>query len=206
MADQAAAPTEQTSPAAAAPETLVTAGTAPDASVQPTAPEGTAPAGGDQSQQDKPQPKAPEQYADFTLPDGYKLDGEIGDKFKSLAKDLDLTQEQAQKLIDLDASRITAQTQQLHATSAAWADATKADKEIGGDNLNANLAVAQKALAAFGTPELKNLLQETGLGNNPEIIRAFYRAGKAISEDSHVPAGSGVAKGARDPAKALYGT
>ncbi len=202
MAEQTAAPaTEQAS--SAAPETLVTAGTAPEASAQPTAPEGTAPAAGDQQQT---QQKAPEQYADFTLPDGYKLDGEIGDKFKAVAKDLDLTQEQAQKLIDLDVQRVTAQTQQLHATSAAWVDATKADKEIGGDNLNANLAVAQKALAAFGTPELKNLLQETGLGNNPEIIRAFYRAGKAIGEDSFVPAGSGASKGPSTPAQALYGS
>jgi hypothetical protein len=76
-----------------------------------------------------------------------------------------------------------------------WETASKSDKEFGGDKFDANLAVAKKALDAFGTPELRALLgpydpknnpKGTGLGNHPEIIRAFLKAGKAISEDKFV--------------------
>ena len=67
-----------------------------------------------------------------------------------------------------------------------WTDAAKTDKEFGGDKLNENLAVAKKALETFGTPELTKLLNDTGLGNNPEVIRMLFRAGTKISQGSFV--------------------
>jgi hypothetical protein len=71
--------------------------------------------------------------------------------------------------------------------------------------------VAKKALDAFGTAELRSLLNESGLGNHPEVIRFMFRAGKAISEDSMVTGTKGEAKSARprsfnDLADALYST
>lgn len=160
-------------------------------------------ADGAKTEDAKPTPKAPEQYADFTVPEGYTLQGELGDEFKAIAKELDLTQEQAQKLINLDVKRGQAIQQETHKASAEWLAQTQADKEIGGTALTENVALAKKALDTFGTPELKTLLQQSGLGNHPEIIRAFYRAGKAISEDSFVPGGtSSQAPG--DPAKTLF--
>lgn len=144
---------------------------------------------------------APEQYADFSIPDGYAL-GEIGDEFKSVAKELGLTQEQAQKLIDLDVKRANAQTEAVHRATAEWQAQSKADKEFGGDALEQNVGIAQKALNTFGTDALKTLLQQTGLANHPEVIRAFYRAGKAISEDRFVPSTGSV--GAQDPANIMF--
>jgi hypothetical protein len=55
---------------------------------------------------------------------------------------------------------------------------------------------------AFATPELRTLLNESGLGNHPEIIRAFYRAGKAISEDGFVAGGHKATD--KGDAKRLY--
>ena len=68
------------------------------------------------------------------------------------------------------------------------------DKEFGGPALAENLSVAKKALDAFGTAELRTLLNESGLGNHPEIVRLFFRAGKAISEDRVVTGSTGQAK------------
>ena len=62
--------------------------------------------------------------------------------------------------------------------------------------------VAKKALETFGTPELRTLLNESGMGNNPEVIRAFYRVGKAISEDKFV-SGKATPADAND-ARSLY--
>jgi hypothetical protein len=69
--------------------------------------------------------------------------------------------------------------------------------------------VAKKALDAFGTTELRSLLNESGLGNHPEVIRFMFRAGKAISEDSMVTGTKGEAKSAgprsfNDLADAMY--
>ena len=80
----------------------------------------------------------------------------------------------------------------------------KVDKEIGGEKFTENLALARKALESFGTPELQDVLNMTGLGNHPEVIRAFYKAGKAISEDRFIP---GTPKGAEmDMAKRMFPT
>jgi len=134
---------------------------------------------------------APEQYADFTAPEGVTLNAEVLGEFKAMAKERNLSQEDAQKFADLGAKLIQQTddkiTAQIEATQAQWLEATQSDKEYGGDKLTENMAIANKALAAFGTPELTQLLGETKLGNHPEVIRAFYRVGKAISEDRLIP-------------------
>ena len=167
--------------------------------------EGEAADGDKTDSEDKPQ-GAPEAYENFAAPEGIELDGELLEEFKGLAKDLNLPQDKAQQVVDLGskmAEKFAAQQQAVVMEAReTWANEAKADKEFGGETLPANLAVAKKAMDTFGTPELKTLLNESGLGNHPEVIRAFYRAGKAISEDSFITGSSG--KPATDPAKKLY--
>ena len=74
----------------------------------------------------------------------------------------------------------------LQAMTSEWAETSKADKEFGGEKLGENLAIAKTALDKFATPEFTKLLNDTGLGNHPEVLRVFYRAGKAISADTVV--------------------
>lgn len=150
--------------------------------------------------------QVPEQYADFAFEEGKALDTGLADDIKATAKELGLTQSQAQKLADLALKRTeSAQSQQAEMLAQArdeWAGQAKADKEFGGDAIEANLATARKALDTFGTPELKALLNESGLGNHPEVIRFFYRSGKAISEDRVIR--GGAAGQPTDPAKRLF--
>lgn len=150
--------------------------------------------------------QVPEQYADFAFEEGKALDTELADDIKATAKELGLTQSQAQKLADLALKRTeSAQSQQAEMLAQArdeWAGQAKADKEFGGDAIEANLATARKALDTFGTPELKALLNESGLGNHPEVIRFFYRSGKAISEDRVIR--GGAAGQPTDPAKRMF--
>ena len=154
----------------------------------------------------KAEEQVPEQYADFAFEEGKALDTGLADDIKSTAKELGLTQSQAQKLADLALKRTeSAQSQQAEMLAQArdeWAGQAKADKEFGGDAIEANLATARKALDTFGTPELKALLNESGLGNHPEVIRFFYRSGKAISEDRVIR--GGAAGQPTDPAKRLF--
>ena len=137
------------------------------------------------------------EYTDFTYPEGTVVDETIQDAFKTAAKEAGLTQAQAQHLTDMGGLMRTkvmadhqAQQAQVHND---WAEQSRSDKEFGGAKMDENLAIAGKAINAFATPELKALLDSTGIGNHPEMIRAFYRAGKAMSEDNLVPGGKGPA-------------
>lgn len=67
-----------------------------------------------------------------------------------------------------------------------WAADTKADKEIGGDKLTVSVGHAQKALDTFASKEFREFLDSTGTGNHPEMVRAFAKVGKLMSEDSFV--------------------
>ena len=154
-----------------------------------------------EGEQAKPE-GAPEKY-EFQAPEGQKFDDTVLGAYSEIAKELNLSQEAAQKVLDKVAPVIQArQAEQIEAVRTAWAESAKTDKEFGGDKLPENLATAKKALDTFGTPELKKLLNESGLGNNPEVIRAFYRAGKAISEDKFV--GGKAAPADANDARSLY--
>jgi hypothetical protein len=157
----------------------------------------------------KPQ-GAPEKY-EFKAPEGKIYDTETMSNFSEIAKELNLSQDAAQKLLDKMAPTIAErQVQQVEAIRNEWAQAAQTDKEFGGDKLNENLVVAKKALDSFGTPELRALLNESGLGNNPEVIRFMFRAGKAISEETFVGNSNGAGNKSPGPqdfnakANALY--
>ena len=162
---------------------------------------------------------APEKY-EFKAPDNVTLDDGVIAEFSTVAKELGLPQDAAQKVIDKLAPKLAAQNAQaieqaMIKANTEWLNAAKTDKEFGGEKLDENLAVAVKALDRFGTPELRKLLGKfdaktnptgTGLGNHPEIIRAFVKAGRAISEDKFVTGGNQPPKGDRNLAKSLYPT
>lgn len=143
---------------------------------------------GEQAQQ--AEQALPKSY-EFTAPEGVDLADGAKEAYAEIAKDLKLTQEQAQAAFEKLASKGHAsQIARVEAMKSEWAQSATSDPEFGGEKLPENLSVAKQALDAFGTPALKKLLNESGLGNHPEIIRAFYRAGKAISQDGFVAGGS----------------
>ena len=149
---------------------------------------------------------APAEYTDFTLPDGMEVDKELMEGFLPLAKEFDLTQADAQKLIDLQAASMvkvgTAQEEAWATQVKTWRDETKMDKEIGGDKLAETLGLAKQGLDKLGTPELGKLLDTTGLGNNLAFVRFFAKVGKEVTDDNINPGNpSGEAV---DPAKVLY--
>ncbi len=150
-----------------------------------------------------PQPTPEPDYA-FEMPDGIELDKSSTDEFVAIAKELKLPGDAAKKLVDLEVKRIQAQQQAHTALVESWAEAVKADKEIGGEKLQENLAVARKALDQFGTPELKDLLNSTGMGNHPELVKLAYKIGKAISEDGFVRGAPKAPGTESDLAKSLF--
>lgn len=173
--------------------------------VAPTQPADPPPVAKD-SQADKDNVGAPEAYVDFTAPEGKELNAEMVTNFTPLAKELNLTQDQAQKLVDFQmantAKEQELQTETWNTTLEGWLKTSHDDAEIGGQEFDAKVATAKKALEKFGTPELLEAFDVTGVGNHPEFLRIFYRIGRHVEEDSfrfgkaHQPT--------IDPAKILF--
>ncbi|HED5666429.1 TPA: peptidase [Enterobacter kobei] len=210
----APAPSEPAAPAADAPapaaDPAKPEGDKPQPGTEGDKPQDDKPADGDKpadksDDKDQKQEGAPEKY-EFKAGEGVELDTEALKDFEPVARDLNLTNEQAQKLVDAY-PKILAGVQQRQAEAwqaqtEQWAADVKADKEIGGDKLTANLSAAQRALDLFGTPELKEYLNTTGLGNHPDLVKTFVKIGKAMSEDGMV---DGSNQGQRSAAEVLYG-
>lgn len=161
---------------------------------------------GDKKDDDKKPEGAPEAY-EFKAPEGGELDKEAVAQFEPIARELNLSQEQAQKLVDLYGSKVMPQLMKQQADTwqkqvADWGTAAKEDAEIGGDKFDGNLTRAKQAMDKFATPQLREFLETTGMGNHPELIRVFVKVGAAMSEDSLVTSNE---KGQRSAADVLYG-
>lgn len=132
--------------------------------------------------------ESPDAYADFTLPEGVELDAEALEKAAPIFKELGLDQAGAQKLVDTYAEMVQAgnqrQVDSFNQMKQGWFEAAQNDREIGGEKFEENVADAKAALTKFGNPELKKLLNEFGIGNNPEVIRFMAKVGKLTKEDN----------------------
>ncbi|MFK1042627.1 hypothetical protein ACIUV2_27010 [Pseudomonas aeruginosa] len=142
-----------------------------------------------QAQQQEQKPAVPDAYK-FALPEGYDFSAEAQAEWSGVFKELGLTQEQASKLVEMDAKRQASGAQASEQAAieyrnqqvSKWESELKQDATFGGANFEANVGIAQKALADYGTPELTAMLKESGLGSHPEVVRFFYRVGQQLAE------------------------
>jgi len=127
---------------------------------------------------------------------------------KELAKETKLTNEQAQKFLSMKEKTIETfaqrQLEQFKETTKKWVEDVKSDKELGGQNLSQTLQFARRAIDEIASPALKKILDDTGYGNHPELVRAFARLGKRISSDKMVQAPKSPAA-AKSFEEAFYG-
>lgn len=123
---------------------------------------------------------------ELKLPEGVTLDEKLFTEYKALAEQFD-PQKGLEFLVsmrDQTLSNLQEQVaQQVEKQKGDWLTAARADKELGGAAWDDTLTAARTAVSRLGGDSLREVLNKTGLGNHPEIIRAFARAGKALSED-----------------------
>lgn len=189
------APVDPIAPAAPVDPVAPAAPAAPVAPVAPVDPAAEAPG-------------APEAYT-ITIPEGATLNEDFMTEFQTTARELNLNNSSAQKLADIGAkltqSIATKQNEAHVAEVSNWGETSKVDAEFGGDKFDANLGLAKVALDQFASPELRELLKTSGLGNHPEVIRAFYRVGKSISPDGALVKGK-ITTEPKSAAEILYGS
>jgi hypothetical protein len=160
-------------------------------------------------------PVVPESY-DLKVPDGSTVDSAFVDRTAAKARELGLTNEAAQKLFD---SEVKDATERETASQAAlakakadsqkalldawapngaewkkqqdeWTKLSKADSAIGGEKFNQAVESAGQAVERFGDPELKKMLEETGFGRHPVVLRFLSKIGAASRESTFANGGA----------------
>ena len=132
--------------------------------------------------------------------DGVQASPEDAQIFKDVARELDLSQEKAQKLYNLSLEKVTAINQQkLLTAQKQWEQAVYNDKEIGGQNLEQTSRNVKLALKEFGNPTFSKLMTVTGLGSHPAVIKLLNKVGAAIGNDQIFINGNARPKAQREP-------
>jgi len=160
--------------------------------------EGAEPKAGEKKEGNGP----PAEYK-FEVPEGMVLDEVAAGEFSVLAKDMGLSQENAQKLVSLYAANQAKAADAYADQIAKWGEETKSDPEIGGEKLAENLAIAKRAVD-LAPPAFKAWLTESGNGNNPVVVKAMIAMGKALSPDSVAKGDKSGSAAPKDPAKTLF--
>ncbi|MCC7304755.1 MAG: hypothetical protein IT558_00690 [Alphaproteobacteria bacterium] len=157
-----------------------------------------------EEQDEKQEEKQPVDLTDMALPEGFKADPELIKELEGFVNEHGLTKEAAEKLAPLGAKvaeRAVAQINEGYAeVRNGWREAVANDPVIGNKQA---MAIANKGLEAYGSPELRKLADETGLGDHPEFIRAFHKIGLTVKEDVIERGGSGDLKSS-DAAEVMY--
>ena len=156
-----------------------------------------------QTAEQTPQPQDP--YAACVLPENSSLSADSLAALKQQAACVHLPPEMLQSWVELEDKRLKQQAQ-LQATAQRekeqqWAQETK---QLLGPSWEEEVSRAVRAANLFGGAPLRQLLEETGLGNHPAIVRTFAAVGKRISEDVCV-VGAASAGSDKTFTQALYG-
>lgn len=125
------------------------------------------------------------------------------EEVEAFAKENKLSKESAQKLLDSREANYaqfkSAQTEMLKERQVKWLEEVKTDKEIGGVNFDKSIALAKMPIAKYASPSFKKMLDDSGLGNHPEVIKLFARIGKSMQDDTIVDAPKSAASKAEKP-------
>ena len=142
------------------------------------------------TQEQQEQQHVPVQY---NFKQEYGFSAEDNTKLNDVFKKAKLSQEQADILLNAYHGDITNLGQQFDNELQTaivnqrntWANQVKADSELGGQNFaNTKLNIG-RVMQQFGTPELKNFLNQSGLGYNPDFVRFMNKVGTMIGNDSN---------------------
>lgn len=133
----------------------------------------------------------------LSIPENYNLTQSRLDDIVAFAKEHKIDGVTAQKILDSEnkavAGLIKAQDDDYDALVDKFIEAGRNDKEIGGTNYEETVFQADKALAVYGSPELKTLLEDTKYKEHPELLRMLSKIGKAMGSGPLIKGGQNSA-------------
>lgn len=159
------------------------------------------------------QTKEPEQQQQ-TAPEHYVLKNANGEDVEPqelemmsrMFKDVNLSQEQAQKLYSAyekeQGSFIEQSQKAFNQMRDDWFNQTISDPQIGGQNIAQTKLCIKRVMQQCGNKELSEFLNKTGLGFNPAMVRFMTKVGELLGNDNHFV--QGQAPVVINPLKARY--
>lgn len=194
---------------------LAVPGAAPSPESKTEAPKPVVPAG------------APEKYTDFTIDKeftdkGFSLDKAKVAEVEPMFRELGLSQEQAQKLINhyvkesvkTNEAGLKANRDAWNTLQDTWREEVKRDPDLGKLSINGNFGPESKlvqtmnrALDGLQNPKLvsdfKAAMDLTGAGNHPAFVKVFYAMASKLTEGTqYITGGVPRPQGARPSAGA----
>ena len=149
-------------------------------------------------------PEAPDKYTmpEVKMPEGLKLDDAKIAERKALYHKAGLTDKQAKALIEADLTFVKSSYEaDKQSTESAKLTAESALKQEWGDKYQANIELARSVVAKFGDEQIVRYVEESGLGNDPRLIKLLAKAGQGLMEDRAT--GKGTTEIAPNAAQAM---
>jgi hypothetical protein len=156
----------------------------------------------------KPEDKpagAPEKYEAWKVPEGKQLDAGLVEEASPIFKELNLSQDQAQKLVDFYAKHqgnaYEANAKAFKEMTTSWRDSMKTDADLsklvgkdgnfGPDSKLVN--TVNRALDGLQNPKLvadfKDAMNLTGAGDNPAFAKILYALAEQVTEGTSYAVG-----------------
>ncbi|CAK7067692.1 MAG: hypothetical protein DELT_01722 [Desulfovibrio sp.] len=129
-------------------------------------------------------PATPEEYA-LTFGDNVTIDEQLLANFKATAHELGIPQGKAQALADFYTHQVAGATHMAQAAQAVALEKARSEWEAtitSRPGFKQEVLDAKRTLKEFGSPELKELLDQSYLGSAPAMFDFVVKVGKALGE------------------------
>lgn len=151
---------------------------------------------GQGSQNPAPQPQGagaqentvPEKY-EYDVPETW--DEAYKTKVEAIAKENKLNNEQMKKFAEMAQNEHQAFLEQREKNMQGWVNELKQDPDFAGENYNQSVQYALMGLKHVDPKgELKSVLEESGYGSHPAVVKAMFKIGKMLDNDKIAGKGS----------------
>ena len=159
----------------------------------------------DDKAKDAAKPVVPEKY-EFKAPEGYEIDAKFMEQATPVLKELGLSNDQAQKLVNLQIEREKAIAEAPYnlyqETRSKWREDIVKDPTLGdGSNLKPEVraSISHAIDSLPNAAAFRQVMDMTGAGDNPEFVKAFAHIAKQLGEGTAVKGGGPSGLGQRAP-------
>jgi len=119
------------------------------------------------------------------LPEGMKIDTELGVSFRDFAHKTGLTQKQAKAAFEFYNNHMVSQFSEMEkARQEAVVKGGEALKTEWGTAFDRNMEVIKRTYERFGNEEFTKFMDDSGMGNIPIVLKTFLEIGKTTLDDS----------------------
>ena len=127
-------------------------------------------------------------YTDFTVPEGMELDTEALSEATPILQELNATQEQAQKMVDVAASMLSKAAKRMQEQHEAVVEGWRKEtlETFGKDGeakFQENVGRAEEVVKHFFNEDQRKVLTHYGLGNHPAFFAMCMAIAQGTGED-----------------------